>query len=45
MRFEIVFEVPVEPGNALQKDPKFGELIARFIEQLKPEAGYCNQRY
>lgn len=40
MRFAIVFELPVEVGNALEKDPKFGELITRFMEQLKPEAGY-----
>lgn len=40
MRFAIVFEVPVEVGNAFEKDPKAGEFFARLLEQLKPEAGY-----
>ncbi len=33
-------EVPIEVGNALEKDPKFGELINRLFEELKPEQVY-----
>ena len=40
MRFKIVFDIPLESGNALEKDPKAGELIAKWLQQLKPEAGY-----
>jgi len=44
VRFAIVFEVPVETGNAFEKDPKAGEFFAQFLEQLKPEAGYFSSR-
>lgn len=40
MRFAIVFEIPVEIGNAFEKDPKAGEFFVKFLKQLKPEAGY-----
>jgi hypothetical protein len=42
MRFKITFELPVDVGNALEKDPKAGELMAKWLEQLKPEAGYMS---
>jgi hypothetical protein len=45
MRFAIQFEVPVEVGNAFEKDPKALELLAKFMEPMKPEAGYfCSTR-
>ncbi len=38
MRFKITFDIPIDVGNALEKDPKGGELIGKWLEQLKPEA-------
>ena len=40
MKFAILFEVPVEVGNVLEKDPKAFEGFAKLLEQLKPEAAY-----
>jgi len=34
------FDVPVEAGNAFEKDPKAAGFFARLLEELKPEAGY-----
>ncbi|NIM45494.1 MAG: hypothetical protein GTN80_07605 [Nitrososphaeria archaeon] len=47
MRFVIQFELPVEVGNAFEKDPKFLEILAQWLEQLKPEAAYfsSSRRY
>ena len=42
MRFKITFELPIDVGNALEKDPKGGELLGKWLEQLKPEAGYMS---
>jgi len=42
MRFKITFELPIDVGNAFEKDPKAGEVIAKWLEQLKPEAGYMS---
>lgn len=45
MRFAIQFEIPVDVGNALEKDPKAAELIAGLFETMKPEAAYfCSTR-
>jgi len=40
VRFAVVVELPVEVGNAFEKDPKAEELLTQFLEQAKPEAGY-----
>lgn len=40
MRFAVICEVPVEVGNAFEKDPKAGESFAQYLEQLKPETAY-----
>lgn len=47
MRYAITFEPPVEVGNAFEKDPKAGELLARLLEPAKPEAVYfsCSRRF
>jgi len=45
MRFAIQFEVPIEVGNAFERDPKATELLAKLMEPMKPEAAYlCSTR-
>jgi len=41
VRFAITFEVPVEAGNAFEKNPKAAERIFQLLEQAKPEAIYA----
>ena len=40
MRFAVMCEVPVDVGNAFEKDPRGIEKFAQYLEQLKPEAAY-----
>lgn len=40
MKFAVMVELPVEVGNAFEKDPKAEELLTQLLEQTKPEAGY-----
>ncbi len=40
MRFLIRFRFPTEHGNALLRDPKFGERMGGMLAELKAEAAY-----
>jgi hypothetical protein len=40
MKFIAYCEVPVEVGNAFEKDPEAQAKLVKYIEQLKPEAVY-----
>lgn len=45
MRFAIQFDVPIDVGNAFEKDPRAGEILAKIFEPIKPEAAYfCTTR-
>jgi len=45
VRFAIQFDVPIDVGNAFEKDPKAAELLAKVMEPMKPEAAYfCSTR-
>jgi hypothetical protein len=40
MRYLIRFHFPVEHGNAVLRDPKFGERMRGMLADLKAEAAY-----
>ncbi|HXF81828.1 MAG TPA: DUF3303 family protein [bacterium] len=40
MRFLLKATIPVEAGNDLVRDPKFGERLQGILAQVKPEAAY-----
>ena len=42
MRYAITFEVPVEVGNAFEKDPKAAEYFFKLLEETKLEAAYTS---
>ena len=40
MRFLVKATIPVEAGNALVRDPKFGKRMQEILGDIKPEAVY-----
>ncbi len=40
MRFLLRFTIPIDQGNDLIRDPKFGEIFQGMLADLKPEAVY-----
>ncbi len=40
MRFLVKATIPVEAGNVLVRNPKFGERMHEVLEDIKPEAVY-----
>ena len=40
MRFLVKATIPVEAGNALVQDPRFGKRLEEIIQDLKPETVY-----
>ena len=40
MRFLVKATIPVEAGNALVRDPKFGKRMEEIIHEIKAEAVY-----
>jgi hypothetical protein len=40
MRFLVKATIPIEAGNNLIRDPKFGKRIKDILEDIKPEAAY-----
>ncbi len=40
MRFMIKFKIPVESGNAMLRDPEFGQKMTTLLADMKAEASY-----
>ena len=40
MRYIIKVRIPMERGNELLRDPKFGEKMANLLKELKAEEAY-----
>ena len=40
MRFMVTFRVPIEEGNVLLKDGRFGPALESVLDDIKPEATY-----
>lgn len=40
MRFLVRFHIPIEAGNAMLRDPKFGEKMQQMLADMKAEAAY-----
>lgn len=40
MRFLLKTRIPVEAGNALIRDPNFGNKMKEILSDIKPEAAY-----
>lgn len=40
MRYLVRFHIPVDSGNAMLRDPKFGEKLLQMLADMKAEAAY-----
>jgi hypothetical protein len=40
MKYLLKFSFPIEPGNAVLKDPRFGSKMRQLLADIKAEAAY-----